>query len=345
MQALREHARCTDFVLIGDSKLLSAANRQALLAAQVGYLAPLARTPELDAAFLAIPPDAWTRVEYVSERERSKPATERTTYLGWDSTAEVPFSDHHGRPQGQHVRRLFVISSEERAACRRHRDHQRARAEAEIAKLIARVGTRWYPTAERAQAKIEAILDRRHLRDLYEVTAGEQDGRPTVRCVPSPDALARAEAFDGYYVLETTRLPSEADASSVLTLWKGQWQIEQRQRGAKGPLRIRPLFVTSNRRIVGLITILGLALLVFSLIEREARRALGTQAKVPNLLAGQVAARPTGDNLLKALRAISLATIEIAGRPHRLVSEMTPLQQTLLRLLGVPPLAYQRLTL
>src|SRR5438105_2374059 len=52
MQALREHARCSDFVLVGDSKLLSEPNRRALVAAGVGYLAPLARTPELDAACL-----------------------------------------------------------------------------------------------------------------------------------------------------------------------------------------------------------------------------------------------------------------------------------------------------
>lgn len=345
MQALREHARCADFVLIGESKLLSAANRQALLTAAVGYLAPLARTPELDAAFLAIPPDAWGQLEYVSERERSKPVDERTSYQGWDSTVEVAFRDDHGRPQRQRVRRLFVISSEERAACRRHRDHQRARAEAEIARVLARVGTRWYPTAERAQAKIDALLDRRQLRELYQVTSGEQDGRPTVACVLSAAARARAEALDGYYALETTRLPAEAAASGVLTLWKGQWQIEQRHRGAKGPLQIRPLFVTSNRRIVGLVTSLGIALLVFSLIEREARRALGAQVKVPNLLAGHVAARPTGENLLKALREISLATIEIAGQRHRLVSALTQLQRTLLSLLGIPEVAYGCLTL
>ena len=94
---------------------------------------------------------------------------------------------------------------------------------------------------------------------------------------------------------------------------KGQWQIEHRHRDAKGPLRIRPLFVTSNRRIVGLVTILGLALMVFSLIERDVRRALAPDEKVPNLLAGHVAARPTGDNLFKALREIALVTFEIAG--------------------------------
>ncbi len=63
MQALREHAGCRDFVPVGDSKLLSEANRRALLAAEVGYLAPLARTPELDAAWLAIrqrPCSRWT---------------------------------------------------------------------------------------------------------------------------------------------------------------------------------------------------------------------------------------------------------------------------------------------
>ena len=94
--------------------------------------------------------------------------------------------------------------------------------------------------------------------------------------------------------------------------------------------------MTSNRRIVGLLTILGIALLVFSLLEREARRALGPAAKVPDLLAGHVAARPTGDNLLKALRTISLMTLELDDALHRAPSALTALHQTLLHLLDVP---------
>jgi transposase len=342
MRALREHARCTDFVLLGDSKLLSAANRQALLAAEVGYLAPLARTPELDAAFRAIPPEQFVPLDYVSERDRALPAEERTSYQGWDATVEVVGTTAAGAEQRWVVRRVFVISSEERAACRRNRARQRERAEAEIARVCRQVGTRWYPTAERAQAKIETILERRHLRELYAVSGGEEAGRPTVRCDLIPEALARAEAFDGYYVLETTRTAAEADASALLAEWKGQWEVEHRHRAAKGPLRIRPLFVSSNRRIVGLITILGIALLVFSLLEREARRALAPAAKVPNLLAGHVAARPTGENLLKALREVSLATVELAGERQRLVSELNHLQRTLLALLSVPEAAYAR---
>ena len=191
MLALREHAGCTDFALLGDSKLLSAPNRAALLAAGVGYTAPLPRTPELDAAFLAIPPEQLAPLDYVSERERAKPPEERAAYWGYDSRAEVAVPDGRGGEQPRRVRRLFVVSSEERAACRRNRARQRERAEAEIAGVVRRVGSRWYPTAERAAAKIEAILERRHLRELYEVTAVADGGRPTVRCTLRPGALAR----------------------------------------------------------------------------------------------------------------------------------------------------------
>jgi hypothetical protein len=343
MKALREHARCSDFVLVGDSKLLSEPNRRALLAAGVGYLAPLARTPELDAALLAIPPEALRPLDYVSAREASLPPEERTTYHGVTRSVEVIVPDAAGGTRRQQLQRLFVLSSEERAARRRNRARQRERAETEIAKIVARVGSRWYPTAERARAKIETILEQRHLTDLYRVTCGDVDGQPRVTCDLLPTALARLEALDGYYVLETTRSPDDATPSALLGQWKGQWQIEHRHRSAKGPLRVRPLFVTSNQRIVGLITILGIALMIFSLLERAARRALGPIAKVPNLLAGHVAARPTGDNLLKALRTISLVTIDLAGTCHRAPSALTPLHQTLLKLLNVSEDAYARL--
>jgi hypothetical protein len=343
MEALREHARCSDFVLVGDSKLLSETNRRALLAAGVGYLAPVARTPELDAAFLAISPEQLLPLDYVSVRESAKPPEERSTYHGCVSALVVVVPDADGGERRQPLQRLFVLSSEEQAACRRNRARQRERAETEIAKIVARVGSRWYPTAERARAKIEAILDQRHLSTLYQVSCGEVAGQPIVTCDLIPAALARAEALDGYYVLETTRAPEDATPSALLAQWKGQWQIEHRHRSAKGPLRVRPLFVTSNQRIVGLITILGIALMVFSLLERAARRALGPIAKVPTLLAGHVAARPTGDNLLKALRTISLVTLELASTRHRAPSALTPLHRTLLHLLDVPEAAYARL--
>lgn len=145
MQALREHAGCSDFVLIGDSKLLSEANRRALVLAEVGYLAPLARTPELDAAFLAIPPDELLPLDYVSAREAAKPPDERTTYRGCARAVEVVVPDADGGERRHRLQRLFVRSSEEQAACRRNRARQRERAEAEVAKIVGRVGSPGIP--------------------------------------------------------------------------------------------------------------------------------------------------------------------------------------------------------
>ena len=341
MRALQEHARCRELVLIGDSKLLSAASRTALLEAKLGYLAPLARTPEPRAACLAIAPECWQPLAYVSAREQAKAPEERTTSQGYDSTVAVVVAGQHGEARYR-LRRLFVIRSEERAACRRNRARQRQRAEAEIERIQQRVGTRWYPTAERAPAKLEAILDRRRRRDLDAVPGVAAADQSTVVGTLRAEALARAEHLDGTDVLESTRTAAEARPSALLAAWKGQWQVEHRQRHAKGPRRIRPLFVTSHQRIVGLVTSLGIALMVCSLIERAARQALRLGEKVPKLLAGQVAARPTGENLLAALREIALVTVAVAAVPYRLVSDLTALQRTLLRLVGIPAVTYTR---
>jgi hypothetical protein len=155
---------------VGDSKLLSAGNRRALLAAAVGYLAPLPRTAELDDAFLAIPSEEWRPLAYVSAHERRKPPAARASYQGAERTVAFTLPGGAAGERCYQLRRLFIVSSEERAACRRNRARQRERAEAEIARVVARVGSRWYPTAARARAKIEAILEQRHLRRLYRVT-------------------------------------------------------------------------------------------------------------------------------------------------------------------------------
>src|SRR5207248_10515060 len=112
----------------------------------------------------------------VSARESTKPPEERTTYHGCVSDLVVVVPDAAGGARRQRLRRLFVLSSEEQAACRRNRARQRERAETEIAKIIARVGSRWYPTAERARAKIETILEQQHLTTLYQVSCSEVNG-------------------------------------------------------------------------------------------------------------------------------------------------------------------------
>lgn len=81
LEALHQHARCTDFVLIGDSKLLSATNRQAPLEANLGYLAPLPRSPELDrvhsGCFFVLPAEQFRALDDLRAHEGRQPVAER----------------------------------------------------------------------------------------------------------------------------------------------------------------------------------------------------------------------------------------------------------------------------
>ena len=123
---------------------------------------------------------------------------------------------------------------------------------------------------------------------------------------------------------------------ALVRRWKGEWQLERRFSDWKGPLKVRPVFVTSNKRMAALVLLLHLALMVYCLLEREARRALARQGqqKVRRLLAGHVDAVPTGENILLAFEHLFLFIEEEEhGREYH-VSEMLPEQEALWKLLG-----------
>jgi transposase len=94
------------------------------------------------------------------------------------------------------------------------------------------------------------------------------------------------------------------------------------------------MFLNSNRRIAALITVISLALLIFCLIEREARRNLAPQAKLEGLYNRQPA-RPTGRLILTALAGMQL--IPATATSPAQIPRPNPVQARLLELLGVDP--------
>jgi hypothetical protein len=149
-------------------------------------------------------------------------------------------------------------------------------------------------------------------------------------------AITAAERLDGYYCL-LTRWPKErAGASALLRRGKGEWQIERRFSDWKGPLKGRPVFVTRNKRRAARVLLLHLALILYCLLEREARRALARrgQPKGRRLRAGQGEAAPTGENILVAFEHLFLFIAEEEPGRDYPISEMFPEQEDLWKLLG-----------
>ena len=334
MQAVRRQVPLPECLVIGDSKLLSKEVITRLRDQGLHFLAPLPKSAELDEQFLGLEPASWQPLDYLAQRQERLPEAERTQYLG----QEVPWEWTHPRTGAVEVfRRLFVISSEEQATCRKVRSQQMARAQADLARVAAGLGKRQLKTAAKVEVKVGQVLKARRVSALYRVSVTGEPGAPTLEWAVDTAALARAEALDGYYVLLCSWPPEKAGSSSLLARWKGEATIERRFSDWKGPLHLRPVFVTNNARMAALLLLLHLALMIFCLLEREARRRLAEQGrkKVERLLAAHVAAVPTGANILRAFEYLMLIVEEDEHGRTCEMSESRPQQEDLWRLLGL----------
>jgi hypothetical protein len=133
----------------------------------------------------------------------------------------------------------------------------------------------------------------------------------------------------------TAAVPTAAvPTAAVLHRYKGQQIVERRYSDFKGPLALAPLFLKTNRRIHALITVICLALLVFCLIERQARHAIAPADKLHGLYPN-APARPTGRLIFQHLATLRL-TPATATSPA-LIPQPRPIQQHLLDLLGIDP--------
>ena len=169
--------------------------------------------------------------------------------------------------------------------------------------------------------------------DIWQGTGSGGLGKPALTWWFDQQAIDAEAATDGWYALLTS-LDATETAAGVLLRYKAQEAVERRYGNLKGPLAVAPMFLKNNRRIAALITVISLALLIFCLIEREARRNLAPQAKVDGLYNRQPA-RPTGRLILTALADLQLIPATATSPPQ--IIRPSPVQARLLELLRVDP--------
>jgi len=334
MESLRAMCGERSFLLIGDSKLVSYENLRQIMAAGVTFIAPASKN-YIDAGVLAACDwDTATPVEYVAQRDAAKPADERGRYRVLEDTWTMP-KPSQAKGSGLELRRVFVWSSADGDAAAKARAKKLARASEDLDALTRGLGGRHYPTPDKVQARLTTIASKRRVGDYLRADVGvDAAGRPTLRWHFDQAALDAEAATDGWYCLLTNLDPATVDAGEVLALYKGQEVVERRYGNFKGPLAVAPVFLKNNRRIEALLSVICLALLIFCLVEREARRAIAPERKIAGL-GGYRDARPTGRNLFDALAELRLIPATANAPP--IVPAPTGLQARILDLLDVDP--------
>lgn len=263
-------------------------------------------------------------VRYASERERRLPPAQRTRYRGVLRPFEVT------DPQSGEKRRFrvaYIHSSEEEREVAAARERALAKAEDALRRIQGGLGGRHYKTQAQVDRRLARVLA--PVEGLIEATSGEREGQPTLQWRRDSEAIARAARSDGLSAL-ATNLPGRLTAGQVLRTYKQQWTVERRHRDLKQTLRVRPVFLHNDDRVEALIGVVGLALLVFGLIESQVRERLGEE-ELPGLLPEGRSGPPTGRNVLAAFQGLGL-TYTANGI---VLDRLTPTQRRILELLEI----------
>jgi len=335
--AFQNSAAAKDFLMIGDSKLVSYGNLTALAAAGVGFIAPLAASATKAEDFARLDPAGATRVDYVPQRVADRPGMDRPDYRVLEDVHTLTGPRKSDPPLA--VRRILVYSTGNAVAQAKARDKRLGKAREDLEKLARLAGSRYYPTREKIAAKIGVIAQQRRVADALRtrITDGP-DGKPALAWHFDQDVLTTQAKADGWYALITDQDPATADAAAVFLAYKGQPRVERRYAEMKGPLAVAPFFLHDNKRITALLHVLMLALLVYSLIERQVRRALqasgSIDARMRGLYPDNRLERPTARMIFYHLGELNLATGP-GDDPPQIVHLTRGIQLHLLDLLSI----------
>jgi transposase len=136
-------------------------------------------------------------------------------------------------------------------------------------------------------------------------------------------------------VLGTNIGTSELSDAEVIAAYKGQSAVEGGFRFLKDPLFfVSSLFVKKPSRIEGLLMVMTLALLVYSVAQRRMRQQLARQDEtVPNQI-NQPTMAPTLRWVFQLLEGIHCVRVTVQGQVHELIEGLNDVKIKILRLFG-----------
>lgn len=268
LAAVREFLDVEHPLVVGDSKLITGPNILGFCRARARLLGPTSLKPA-DRTRLR---QLWAAGEPFHRLDRPPADQPATPGRYWALECPEDWADPV-RGTTYALRRLFVQSLDDRRAARHQRAKDLARARRALGQLQARLGRPAYRQRAVVQRKVADAVAK--VRAFIHVEVVEQPPGFAVRWRLDHRRLRDEALFDGIYCLLTNWPLAEADLRTVFAAYKQQIQVEQRFRVTKHPpLQVRPVWLHQPKRIASLIFVVMVALFLFALIEREARRVV-----------------------------------------------------------------------
>jgi Domain of unknown function (DUF4277) len=274
LAAVREYLHLEQPLIVGDSKLITGPNILGFCRARARFVGPTSLKPA-DRGRLRQLWAAGVPVQRLDLPPADQPAPPGR-YWALECPEDWP---DPVRETTYRLRRLFVQSLDDRRATRHQRAKDLARARRALGLIHARLGRPAYRQRAVVQRKVADAIAK--VRPFVQVEVVELPQGFDVRWRLDHHRLREAALFDGIYCLLTNWPLAEADLRTVFHAYKEQIQVEQRFRVTKHPpLQVRPVWLHQPTRIASLLFVVMVALFLFALIEREARRVVQATGQV-----------------------------------------------------------------
>ena len=355
---------------IGDGKIAALATRADIVAHHDFSLCPLSAkqvsAEELDRLLEPI----WSSEQSLEEvrltAEGQAEAQAEPDAVGFAYAVEQVGHGQSGQPQRWQERRLVVRSL---AHARLQEESLRQRAQRAVDEINAlnerKQGKKRLAAEAEALKAVEAIIARNRVVDMvqigvhtivHEETKRRYGQRPaqtlrttSVQVEARIDQAAMAQVIRrlGWRVYATNH-DQELSLKQVIAAYWSAYLVEQGIRRLKGhSLSLTPLYLKCEQRIVGLIFLLSIALRVLVLMQFVARENLkreGTTLKgIYPGQPGRQTTRPTTEMMLHVFRGITLSRMTVDGETYEHLTPLTPVQERIVELLGIPLETFSRL--
>jgi transposase len=268
LKAAQELLHLTDVLIVGDSKLVTGPNILGFCRAQARFVGPtsVTATDQQTLERLWEAGEAWQRLDVLTDGT----ADGRGRYWGMETTESVPDPE---KQTHYLLQRFFIMSLDDRRAARHQRAKDLAKARQALWTIRHRLRVPVYRQRAFVERKVAAAIAK--VSRYLSVTVNDAPDGIGVTWHLNHAAVAEDARFDGIYCLLTNDITPEASLYRVFHDYKGQPKVEGRFHAVKSlPMQIRPIWLHQPKRIASLIFVVLVALFIFALIEREARRVV-----------------------------------------------------------------------
>jgi transposase len=222
-----------------------------------------------------------------------------------------------------------------------------------VSKQLFHLQAQRFESEESARKALDKIVQKLNYHELCDVKLTQHvryasRGKPKVdspikgiewqisgTVVPDDAKLSAKQHHEACFVVGTSIPDKDLSDQDVIKGYKGQGAVERGFSFLKSPVFfVSSLFVKKPSRIEGLLMVMTLALLVYSVAQRRMRNRLATLVDtIPNQI-NQPTSRPTLRWVFQCMEGIHGVTLNIGGQVDYIVDGITELRTKIIRLFG-----------